>query len=157
MPWAMGFGLLLLGILIGWASSYLAIKPLLRSLPTVVAAPEVGEDRAAATGPDGIFIGAPGQQLALQWQVSNTGQSTWVVDSYRFVPVGGGARVIALPGPVHPGESIEVVAHVEVPPLLPGRWLAWELTGPDGPVPGGRLEAEIRSEHPTRRPPDPTR
>lgn len=157
MPWAIGAGLFLLGVLIGWVSTYMAVRPLLRTLPAWVEQPRAGIDSAWVAGEIPSLRGAPGQQLQVEWYVKNEGESTWAVDSYRFAPAGGGARVLALSRPVHAGGSLTVSALVQVPVLARTQTLVWELTGPDGKVEGGRLTVILWSENPGRPPRDPLR
>jgi hypothetical protein len=166
LPWAVGLGLLLLGAFVGWASSYLALRPLLglpagtpRSPGKVTPAGEGA--RVAAILPSASAApvsAAPGEQVILSWQVWNTGGAAWAADSYRFTLNDARSGVIPLPHAVPPGESVTIVAVVTVPHVSAAWQPTWQLTGERGPVPGGTLSAslQVRAAEPDAAPaPDP--
>jgi hypothetical protein len=166
LPWAVGLGLLLLGAFVGWASSYLALSPLLglpagtpRSAGKATPAGEGARVEAILpTASAGPALVAPGEQVILSWQVWNTGGAAWAADTYRFALIDDRSGVIPLPHAVPPGESLTVRAVVTVPDVSAVWEPTWQLTGPRGPVPGGTLSAslQVRAAEPDAAPaPDP--
>ncbi|HYF78957.1 MAG TPA: NBR1-Ig-like domain-containing protein, partial [Symbiobacteriaceae bacterium] len=155
VPWAIGVGLLLAGAVIGWILPSVVLRPILGEMAPTGKKNERGRAEAKAVVGAAFAYAAPGEQVELTWQIRNTGEETWTSGEYFFLPVSRqGARVINLPEPVdpdedepdgiEPGELLRLSALVQASPDA-GTWrLAWELHGPDGPVPGGRLTAEIR-------------
>ncbi|HWI64084.1 MAG TPA: hypothetical protein VNT75_19780 [Symbiobacteriaceae bacterium] len=146
VPWAVGGGLLAAGMLIGWLAPMLALRS---HMPAPV--PARGSVKAVPSGARVVGApevdAAPGEQLELTWQVTNTGIGVWETHAYRFMPVQGeGAPVISLPFEVAPWTTEPVTLKTRVTaPAQAGTWQpVWELRGPAGPVPGGRLTATVR-------------
>lgn len=144
-PWAIGIGLLLLGFATGWCAIYLALEPYLGT-PALVEPGQpvrVLHDGALVVAVPPTRRVAPGEQVTLVWEVSNIGDTTWVVDRYRFVPAATELAVLSLPQSIGPGETALVFARLT--PVPRGETLrpAWTLTGPVGAVPGGRLVATV--------------
>jgi hypothetical protein len=145
LPWAIGLGLLVAGVAVGWLSTYAALRPLLGGpapkAPSPKPAPAAEEARVA----DAVSGGraAVGDQVDVTWEVTNTGGTSWAPDSYRFVPEDERASVLPLPRTVSPGSVVTVRALLTVPEVT-GSWQpTWALTGPKGPVPGGRLAVTV--------------
>lgn len=85
-----------------------------------------------------------GGQVTLTWELINAGEAAWTVDLYRFIPVGSAVGpVLPLPFAIEPGTRAKVRTTLTVP-VTPGLWQpSWVLTGPSGPVPGGRISARV--------------
>jgi hypothetical protein len=122
--------------------------------------PRTGTDRAQASDPTTVQT-PPGQPVQLTWVLTNTGTTTWKPIDFRFDPAEGEGPVIPLrpplikqfslkqqkylPVPVAMAPGVEVPVEVTLTaPAEPGIYpYAWQLIGPDGPVPGGRLAATL--------------
>lgn len=88
---------------------------------------------------------SPGTPFQKSWRLQNNGTCTWG-DGYVLTPVGGnvpqatmGGMPTALPGPVAPGQTVDVTVDL-VAPLIPGVYQGfWTMRGPDGLLFGDRI------------------
>lgn len=146
VPWAVGGGLVAAGLLIGWGAPMLALGRFMPGpAPARTIVKQVPTGAQVMGAPD--LDAAPGEQIELTWGVTNTGIKVWETHAYWFAPVQGeGAPVISLPFEVAPWTPKPVPLRTRVTvPAVAGIWQpVWELRGPAGPVPGGRLTATIR-------------
>jgi hypothetical protein len=86
------------------------------------------------TIPDDSIM-APGQVFSKTWRLQNAGSCQWTM-SYAVVYFSGdllgAARVNAFPGPVHPGQTVDITVDM-VAPLDSGSYQGnWELSDPQG-------------------------
>lgn len=168
LPWLLAFACVALGFAFGWLGPYWLVRPHIgEARPAVAAAfdrPQEGEARArVAFGPESRTV-RPGQAVRLEWILVNDGRQTWTADAHRFVPLTDDLPTLGLWAPddrlrglavsprarqgwVHPGESVTVQVTVWAPDSGSAA-CGWQLTGPDGPVPGGRLEAVLTAGTP---------
>jgi hypothetical protein len=151
VPWVIGASLLLMGFAAGWGALALALNRVEGDLPAAgqrplppakVDAAEVVEESPVLTAPAGA-------QVTVQWVIGNRGTTTWTPLDYRFVPEESTVSpVIALPPGsgtpyIKPGTIVRVQALLTMPATR-GPWQpSWQLMGPGGAVPGGRLTVTI--------------
>lgn len=160
-PRAVGLSLLTAGVLVGWLTVGLAVKAMVGDRDLTPVRPAAAPADQAMVDGTAAASGSPGGQVRLRWVVTNTGEVTWKAVTHRFAPEGSntGLPVLPLPGrpglpaeaarQVPPGAGVEVEAFIDIPAGAPGNWQpAWILTGPDGPVEGGRLSAAITVKAP---------
>lgn len=149
VPWAVSLSLVLLGFAIGYIPAAIVLRPAFKVPVPARAGKNVrirtGPDRAQVLGIAPAVRATAGEQVTISWTVANTGESTWTVDGYRFVPADAESTpVLALGQTADPGEQVEVRANLTPPADFAGTWTpSWTLTGPKGPVPGGELRAQV--------------
>lgn len=145
--WAVGLLLLLLGGVAGWVSGQStlgpppvgAISP--RPVPLSPERAYHAEHQLVTRLPTQVTAGS---QLLVEWEIRNAGEAPWPNDLFRFIPEGAELPVIALPAKLAPNQFGRVRTVLTVPPIN-GRWQpSWILTGPSGPITGGRLLLSVR-------------
>ncbi|CUS04480.2 protein of unknown function [Candidatus Promineifilum breve] len=88
---------------------------------------------------------SPGTPFQKSWRLQNNGTCTWG-EGYVLTPVGGnvpqasmGGAPTVVPGPVAPGQTVDVTVNL-VAPLLPGVYQGfWTMRGPNGLLFGDRI------------------
>jgi hypothetical protein len=101
---------------------------------------------AQVVGNVAVARGGSNDQVALSWQVSNTGDAPWPVDAFRFVPDGATTPVISLPFTVEPGKTVTVKVLLDLQDTPGVRNFTWQLSSFKGRVDGGKLVSEILVE-----------
>lgn len=160
LPWLLAAGCIGTGFAAGYLGAHYLVRPIMGEARAVAAVrferPQEGEARARiAYGPETKLV-RPNQPVRLEWILVNEGRQTWTAETHRFEPAAPDLPMLGLWAPdvmpglavktrsrqgwVHPGESVHVQVEVWAPESGLGTY-RWVLTGPDGPVPGGYLEA----------------
>lgn len=141
--WLIPLAILLLAAAGGAAGLKQFLKPILgRPGPArpVLAPAQLPARVTVADGPLPTRV-RPGDEVVTTWVVINSGQRALAVDAHRFVPGSDLLPVLPLPRTVPPGARAQLLVRLTIPPFV-DRWTArWVLTGPQGPVSGGVLEA----------------
>ena len=105
---------------------------------------------------------APATPFEKTWRIQNIGTCTWG-DGYTLTPVGGnvpaagmGGRPAVIPGPVAPGQTVDVSVAL-VAPLVPGVYQGfWSMRGPGGLLFGERIWVGVTVVEPDTPTPAPT-
>ena len=122
---------------------------------------------ADVTIPDGTLV-PPGQQFVKTWRLQNTGTCVWTTNYALVFAEGnpmGGATAVPFPGPVQPGNTVDLSVALTAPAGLGPHTGSWRLRsdqgelfglGPQGEVFIVLINVGVPTAEPTLGPPTPT-